>query len=151
VLLAPRPSSSHTANGIGHIKWGAIRGGFVRNVTFRGILATGPLTRGIFLDGYYGHANPSCPEGWLPPSLPTVDGVLFDGIDATQSTVKTAVDTFHLEGLPGAPITNLVLRDVAFADDSGGRDDWTCTEVDGTAQKGTVTPWPPCLGVRVVQ
>ena len=139
------------ANGVGHIKWGANRGGFVRNVTFRNIEATGTLTKGIFMDGYYGDPNPSCPLDWIPPNLPAVSDVVYENIDATEATVKSVVDTYHLMGLPKSPITNLKLSNVQFAGESGVASDyWTCADVAGTADGSDVAPWPPCEEISIV-
>lgn len=131
-----------SANAVAHVKTGPTRGSYVRNVVFDGITAEGAaaLGDGILVDLNYGSPNPSCPEGWEPPAPPDVRDITFKNIKATHANVtKSAV---HLVGLPNAVVTGVALSEVHI--DAGG---WLCANVSGTAQQGTVEPWPPCAEI----
>ena len=133
------------ANGAAHIKTGQSRGGYVKNVVFSNLVAEGPLDAGILVDAFYGSRNPSCPTSWNPKP-PVMSNYTFQGIDGTKGVISKRGKAFHLVGLPTEPITGVTIKDVKFQAGSG----WDCTAVSGTADKGSVTPWPPCSQITPV-
>ena len=133
------------ANGAAHIKTGQSRGGYVNNVVFSNLVAEGPLDAGILVDAFYGSRNPSCPTSWNPKP-PVMSNYTFQGIDGTKGVISKRGKAFHLVGLPTEPITGVTIKDVKFQAGSG----WDCTAVSGTADKGSVTPWPPCSQITPV-
>ena len=49
----------------------------------------------------------------------------------------------------GINISGVRIKDVHFPE-AKGHDNWKCAKVSGEVVNGTVTPWPPCSGFRIV-
>lgn len=134
------------ANGVAHVKWGASRGGYVRDVYFDQLTASGPLEKGILVDGHYSDANPSCPAGWAPPQATTVSNLSFRRISAT-STTSISNASIKLAGHESL-IVGARFEDIQLPVGRSGA--WECDNVTGTAVKGSVHPWPPCAMVMPI-
>lgn len=132
------------------VKSGEMRGGYMRNVTFRDVHLTGSLSNSaIYIDmNLYSHAkglNPSCPTDWKPPHLPIVEDFLYENWHG-ETVNFTAKTMFFLHGIDGSPIRNVRIQEVYFPPGI-----WNCSNLSNvTTQDGTITPWPPCDDVQVV-
>jgi len=137
------------ANGAAHVKTSASRGGYVTNVTFADVtFADGAsISEGILVDSHFGDANPSCPKGWRPAHPPVMANYTFERIDGRSAYLRDS--PFHFVGGGGTALTGMVVRDVHFPA-AAGKPNWTCAGVTGKAFHGTVEPWPPCSGFKVV-
>lgn len=71
----------------------------------------------------------------------------FINIDASSAIIEE--DVFKLLGIPTAPVNNLYFENVHFQQQSIIKD-WNCFEVHGKALNNTVTPWPPCHDIDIV-
>lgn len=135
-------------------KVGKTRGGYVKNITFQDILVEGPIQRAIHVDMYHYNdsPNPACPPDWKPPSLTKISNltfVRFDGRKATYYDYKQRPnETFHFLAYPESPIDHVYMEDVHFPTNGLA---WNCTAVNGVVRSGTVEPWPPCEGFRIVE
>jgi polygalacturonase len=154
------------------VKTGRSRGGFIRNVTYRGLLVMGSMQRGIHIDAvhYSDSPNPSCPPDWLPPDGPPLlsDFFLLDinGENATYSKdFRYSNCAVHIYGDEERWIENVILQNVRFpippCQDVACRIEndpyasfgtccpagtsWNCSNVRGEAlDNGLTIPWPPC-------
>lgn len=133
------------ANGAAHIKTGQSRGGYVTNVQFSNLVAEegAQFGDGVLVDAFYGAPNPSCPKNWKPPAAPKMSDYSFKNIDGTKAKISGAA--FHLKASAADVIERVTIENVHFS--QGG---WDCSYVSGTAANGTVTPWPPCSAIKVV-
>ena len=129
------------------------RGGYVRNVTFQDIEVIASVQKpAIFVDmlrvSTNGSRNPSCPANWTPPSLSTMSDLRFEHIDGTRAVFE-GEEVFHFQSYDESPIEGVYLNDIRFKEPEHGVA-WNCSAVHGTIKAGTVTPWPPCKGFRVI-
>ena len=113
-----------------HIKSGAGRGGYVRDITFEHLTMDG-CAEGIMVTCDTGGHPADSPSHHLNMSaLPNISSILFRNITGTGSLVVA-----KLEGLPQAPITGIMLDDVHF---DGGS--FTCTNVSGVYRQTEPAP-----------
>mmetsp|Transcript_30378 Transcript_30378/g.88386 ORF Transcript_30378/g.88386 Transcript_30378/m.88386 type:complete len:154 (-) Transcript_30378:171-632(-) len=137
----------HSANAMAHVKTGATRGGFIKRIHYRDLLA-GPETtvnNGIWLSSSYGGVNKACPSGWTPPELTVIQDLSFKRIHAEHSRVGTwSVDVEGPDWTSKA--SGLAFDDIRIAEGDNGT--WSCRFVEGNAKAESVLPWPPCAALR---
>lgn len=138
------------------VKSGKSRGGYIRNVTFRNIHVTGNLQSSVLhidttLYSSRAGKNPSCPENWMPPTPTSIQDLSFENWHGMSSNFS-GTTTFVFRGMSSEnPIRRVLLRDLYFPDQSKSVASWICENVTKvTALNGTITPWPPCHAVNVV-
>ena len=101
----------------------------------------------VLVDAHYGSANPSCPGTWQP-APPRMANYTFEHIYGRNAYIHDG-SPFHFQGSDGSDITGVVVRDVHFPP-GVHHSNWYCGHVAGEAVNGTVEPWPPCSGFKVV-
>ena len=123
------------------------------SVTFQDLSVVGKLASGLLIDGTYGKANGACDSSWEPSNLTEVSSINFINIDGTNAYVENDdgdANAFHLVGIEGGPVTGIYIAETKFIMSSDQDSSWLCTDVDGEAELGTVSPWPPCGEIQQV-
>jgi hypothetical protein len=137
------------------IKGANTRGGYIRDVIYRDIHVTGSIERAIHVDmvHYDDWPNPSCPAGWKPPALPVISDLTFLRFNGTEATYANHTDfpneAFRFIGNDENPLQYVYMEDVYFPLPNNGTG-WNCTGVQGSVKSNSVTPWPPCSDLGVV-
>jgi hypothetical protein len=143
------------ANKPADIKVGNTRGGYVRNIIFQDLTVTGQIERAIHVDTvhYNDSPNPSCPADWKPPALPDVSDLHFLRFNGTEATFAGSErfpnEVFHFLGYDENPIRDVHMEDLFFPTPNNGIG-WNCSGVQGSVKNNSVTPWPPCDNMKVV-
>jgi hypothetical protein len=164
-------SNLYFPNGTFHpirLKTGQSRGGYIRNVTIRDVVVLAGELKGSALDvnmnlytGRNDGRNPSCPADWTPPHASIVEDLVFSDWNgrAAHWWTDNHESSFDFWGISAeSPVRNVWLQDIYFPErktrngsTSSGASSWSCRHIENiTAVNGTITPWPPCEGVQVV-
>jgi hypothetical protein len=139
------------------LKTGKSRGGYIRNITFRNIDVTGNLQSSVLtidttLYSSSTGKNPSCPKNWMPPTPTSIEHLVFENWNGMAANVSGS-NMFVFRGMSSEnPIRHVMLRDLHFPDLVENTSlSWLCENITHvTAVNGTITPWPPCDAVTVV-
>ena len=116
------------------VKAGLGRGGYVRNITYEGVVMDNAIGVAMQANDFYGSVNPSC-RGRNASAVPHVYDLTFRNISA-----KGKGDGADFKGLTheGGEIHGIVLDDV---DLQVGGTPWTCSSVKGSSTE-SVRPTP---------
>jgi len=116
-----------------HIKTSPQRGGYVRDIVFKGIFIDGAAKIALNMGESYGSPNPMCDASWAPQP-PVVNNITFENIRiAGHPDVP-----FKFRGLSeDVMITNISLRNVTTVD---GKGEFDCRYISGKSVDVSPTP-----------
>eukprot|EP01105_Mastigella_eilhardi_P007280 TRINITY_DN1877_c0_g1_i1.p1 TRINITY_DN1877_c0_g1~~TRINITY_DN1877_c0_g1_i1.p1 ORF type:complete len:309 (+),score=54.94 TRINITY_DN1877_c0_g1_i1:601-1527(+) len=127
-----------------YIKTSSVRGGYVKDITFRNVSFAELLFSTLVVDFHYGDPNPSCPSNVT--MLPTVDNIAFVDITSLFRNRPAENNTNppgRFRGVELSWITRVTLQNVQLQPSQAP---WTCEYVEGRSVNVQPTPCPQLLG-----
>lgn len=89
------------------VKTADTRGGFVENVTIRGVEIVGALKSAVTINGFYGSPNPECTKVRVPTHVRNI--TIMDVVSRGARN-----DSLQLAGLSDVPTVDIMLSNVTF-------------------------------------